>query len=381
MQVYFDNSATTKPLKEVREEVYYAMDEFWGNPSSLHKLGVKSQRKIEEIQESIARRLNCSKEEIIFTSGGSEGNNMVIKGLVGENNHIITTAFEHSSVLNTYRELEKQGVSVTYLKVDNKGFIDLKELEEAINKNTVLISVMHVNNEIGSIQRIKEIGKLIKEKSKRAKFHVDGVQGFGKFKIDVKECNIDFYSVSAHKFHGPKGVGFMYMRKGLNLKSLITGGGQQGGLRAGTENIPGYMGMVKAINIAYDSLEDSYSHVKMLKEYFIEKLSKIENVIINAPNSEEYSPYILNVSFLGTRSEVLLHMLEEDNIFVSTGSACSSKSAVAKGSYVLNAMGLEPRCIQGAIRFSFSKYNTLEEVDYTINSLEKSLKFLRRIKI
>lgn len=381
MQVYFDNSATTKPLKEVREEVYYAMDEFWGNPSSLHKLGVKSQRKIEEIQESIARRLNCSKEEIIFTSGGSEGNNMVIKGLVGENNHIITTAFEHSSVLNTYRELEKQGVSVTYLKVDNKGFIDLKELEEAINKNTVLISVMHVNNEIGSIQRVKEIGKLIKEKSKRAKFHVDGVQGFGKFKIDVKECNIDFYSVSAHKFHGPKGVGFMYMRKGLNLKSLITGGGQQGGLRAGTENIPGYMGMVKAINIAYDSLEDSYSHVKMLKEYFIEKLSKIENVIINAPNSEEYSPYILNVSFLGTRSEVLLHMLEEDNIFVSTGSACSSKSAVAKGSYVLNAMGLEPRCIQGAIRFSFSKYNTLEEVDYTINSLEKSLKFLRRIKI
>lgn len=381
MQVYFDNSATTKPLKEVREEVYYAMDEFWGNPSSLHKLGVKSQRKIEEIQESIARRLNCSKEEIIFTSGGSEGNNMVIKGLVGENNHIITTAFEHSSVLNTYRELEKQGVSVTYLKVDNKGFIDLKELEEAINKNIVLISVMHVNNEIGSIQRIKEIGKLIKEKSKRAKFHVDGVQGFGKFKIDVKECNIDFYSVSAHKFHGPKGVGFMYMRKGLNLKSLITGGGQQGGLRAGTENIPGYMGMVKAINIAYDSLEDSYSHVKMLKEYFIEKLLKIENVIINAPNSEEYSPYILNVSFLGTRSEVLLHMLEEDNIFVSTGSACSSKSAVAKGSYVLNAMGLEPRCIQGAIRFSFSKYNTLEEVDYTINSLEKSLKFLRRIKI
>ncbi|EGT3615004.1 cysteine desulfurase [Clostridium perfringens] len=381
MQVYFDNSATTKPLKEVREEIYYAMDEFWGNPSSLHKLGVKSQRKIEELQDSIAKKLNCSKEEIIFTSGGSEGNNMVIKGLVGANNHIITTAFEHSSVLNTYRELEKQGVNVTYLKVDNKGFIDLKELEEAINKNTVLVSIMHVNNEIGSIQKIKEIGKLIKEKSKRAKFHVDGVQGFGKFKIDLKECNVDFYSVSAHKFHGPKGVGFIYMRKGLNLKSLITGGGQQGGLRAGTENIPGYMGMVKAMNIAYDSLEDSYNHVKELKEYFIEKLSKIDNIIINTPNSEEYSPYILNVSFLGTRSEVLLHMLEEDNIFVSTGSACSSKSAVAKGSYVLNAMGLEPRCIQGAIRFSFSKYNTLEEVNYTINSLEKSLKFLRRIKI
>lgn len=381
MQVYFDNSATTKPLKEVREEVYYAMDEFWGNPSSLHKLGVKSQRKIEELQDSISKKLNCSKEEIVFTSGGSEGNNMIIKGLVGANNHIITTVFEHSSVLNTYRELEKQGVNVTYLKVDNKGFIDLKELEEAINKNTVLVSIMHVNNEIGSIQKIKEIGKLIKEKSKRAKFHVDGVQGFGKFKIDVKECNVDFYSVSAHKFHGPKGVGFIYMRKGINLKSLITGGGQQGGLRAGTENIPGYMGMVKAMNIAYDSLTDSYNHVKKLKEYFIERLSKMENIIINTPNSEEYSPYILNVSFLGIRSEVLLHMLEEDDIFVSTGSACSSKSAVAKGSYVLNAMGLEPRCIQGAIRFSFSKYNTLEEVDYTINSLEKSLKFLRRIKI
>lgn len=381
MEVYFDNSATTKPLKEVRDEVYYAMDKFWGNPSSLHKLGVKMQRKIEELQERIAKKINVSKEEIIFTSGGSESNNMIIKGLVGENNHIITTAFEHSSVLNTYRKLEKQGVSVTYLKVNNKGFIDLKELEEAINKNTVLVSIMQVNNEVGSIQKIKEIGRLIKEKSKRAKFHVDGVQGFGKFKIDVKACNIDFYSVSAHKFHGPKGVGFMYMRKGLNLKSLITGGEQQRGLRAGTENTPSYMGMVKAMDIAYDALEDSYNHVKNLKEYFIEKLSKIENVVINSPSSEEYSPYILNVSFLGTRSEVLLHILEEDNIFVSTGSACSSKASVAKGSYVLNAMGLEPECIQGAIRFSFSRYNTLEEVDYTIASLEKALKFLRRIKI
>ena len=359
MEVYFDNSATTKPLKEVRDEVYYAMDEFWGNPSSLHKLGVKMQRKIEELQESIAKKINASKEEIIFTSGGSESNNMIIKGLARE----------------------KQGVSVTYLKVNNKGFIDLKELEEAINKNTVLVSIMQVNNEVGSIQRIKEIGRLIKEKSKRAKFHVDGVQGFGKFEIDVKACNIDFYSVSAHKFHGPKGVGFMYMRKGLNLKSLITGGEQQRGLRAGTENTPSYMGMVKAMDIAYDALEDSYNHVKNLKEYFIEKLSKIENVVINSPSSEEYSPYILNVSFLGTRSEVLLHILEEDNIFVSTGSACSSKTAVSKGSYVLNAMGLEPKCIQGAIRFSFSRYNTLEEVDYTIASLEKVLKFLRRIKI
>lgn len=381
MEVYFDNSSTTKSLKEVRDEVYYAMDEFWGNPSSLHKLGVKMQRKIEELQERIAKKINASKEEIIFTSGGSESNNMIIKGLVRENNHIITTTFEHSSVLNTYRELEKQGVSVTYLKVNNKGFIDLKELEEAINKNTILVSIMQINNEVGSIQKIKEIGRLIKEKSKRAKFHVDGVQGFGKFEIDVKACNIDFYSVSAHKFHGPKGVGFMYMRKGLNLKSLITGGEQQRGLRAGTENTPSYMGMVKAMDIAYDALEDSYNHVKNLKEYFIEKLSKIENVVINSPSSEEYSPYILNVSFLGTRSEVLLHILEEDNIFVSTGSACSSKASVAKGSYVLNAMGLEPKCIQGAIRFSFSRYNTLEEVDYTIASLEKALKFLRRIKI
>lgn len=381
MQVYFDNSATTKPLKEVREEVYNAMHEYFGNPSSLHKLGVKSQRKLGEIQENIASKLNCSKDEIVFTSGGSEGNNMVIKGLVGEKNHIITTAFEHSSVLNTYKELESNGVKVTYLKVDKKGFIDLNELENAITKDTVLVSIMHVNNEIGSIQKLKEIGTLIKEKSKRAKLHVDGVQGFCKFKIDVKECNIDFYSVSAHKFHGPKGVGFIYIRKGLNPKALITGGSQQFGLRSGTENIPGYMGMVKAMDKAYESLEESYNNVKNLKEYFIEKLEKIDDVIINTPNTEDYSPYILNVSFLGTRSEVLLHMLEESDIFVSTGSACSSKSAVAKGSYVLNAMGLEKKCVQGAIRFSFSKYNTIEEVDYTIQNLEKSLKFLRRIKI
>lgn len=381
MQVYFDNSATTKPLKEVRDEVYNAMEEYWGNPSSLHKIGVKIQRKIEELKESISKIINSSKDEIIFTSGGSEGNNMVIKGLVRENGHIITTAFEHSSVLNTCKELEKQGVKITYLKVDHNGFINLKELEQSINKNTVLISVMQVNNEIGSIQNIKEIGKIIKERSKRAKFHVDGVQGFGKFKIDVKECNIDFYSVSAHKFHGPKGVGFMYIRKGLNLKSLITGGGQQGGIRAGTENTPGYIGMIKAMNNSYEKLEESYNHVKHIKEYFIERLSKIENIVINTPIDNKYSPYILNVSFLGTRSEVLLHMLEEDNIFVSTGSACSSKTAVSRGSYVLNAMGLDSECIQGAIRFSFSIYNTLEEVDYTIASLEKSLKFLRRIKI
>lgn len=381
MQVYFDNSATTKPLEEVRDEVYNAMEEYWGNPSSLHKIGIKMQRKIEELKESISKKINSSKEEIVFTSGGSEGNNMVIKGLLGENSHIITTAFEHSSVLNTCRELEKEGVNVTYLKVDNNGFINLKELENSINKNTILISIMQVNNEVGSIQKIKEIGKLIKEKSKRAKFHVDGVQGFGKFYIDVKECNIDFYSVSAHKFHGPKGVGFMYIRKGLNLKSLIMGGAQQGGVRAGTENTPGYMGMVRAMNIAYENLEDSYEYVKNIKEYFIEKLSKMENVVINTPNSNEYSPYILNVSFLGTKSEVLLHMLEESNIFVSTGSACSSKTAISKGSYVLNSMGLDSKCIQGAIRFSFSRYNTLEEVDYTIAALKKSLKFLRRIKI
>ena len=381
MEVYFDNSATTKPSEEVVEVMKNAMMDYYGNPSSLHSLGLKCQNKLIEAKKDIAEKIGAVKEEIFFTSGGSESNNMILKNFAKVGNHIITTKFEHASVLNTLKDLERSGVNVTYLNVDEFGFIDLKELEEAITKNTVLVSIMQVNNEIGSIQDLKEIGKIIKEKSQRARFHVDGVQGFGKIKIDVKKCNIDFYSASAHKIHGPKGIGFCYVRKGLSINPLIQGGGQEFGMRAGTENIPGILSFVKASDLAFHTLDENYNKVLEVKRYFIERLKEIKDIKINSPLIDNVTPYILNVSFFGVRAEVLLHMLEEKGIFVSTGSACSSKSAGTKGSHVLNAIGLEQKCIQGAIRFSFSKYNTKEEVDYTIENLQKSLKFLRRIKI
>ena len=380
MEVYFDNSATTRAYEEVCNEMSLAMKEYFANPSSLHKLGLKSQRRLIEARESIAKTINATKEEILFISGGSEGNNTVLRGLAKPGNHIITTGFEHPSVLETCRELEEKGVRVTYLALDGNGRIDLEALKNSITKDTVLVSVMHVNNEVGTISDLEAIGKIIKENSQRAKYHVDGVQGYGKFKIDVKKFNIDFYSMSAHKIHGPKGVGFLYTRKDLNLPALITGGSQESGHRAGTENLPAIIGMQKACEITIENLDKSFESVKELKAYFVERLKEIEDIRINSPIEDYISPYILNVSFLGVRAEVLLHLLEDSDIFISTGSACSSKKVISKGSHVLNAIGLKPNEIEGAIRFSFSGENTKEEVDYVIDALKKSLLFLRRFK-
>lgn len=380
MEVYFDNSATTKPYEEVCDEVFKAMKEYYGNPSSLHSLGLKSQRKLIEAKEIIAKTINASKEEILFTSGGSESNNTVLRGLAKPGLHIITTTYEHPSVLETCKELEENGVSITYLKVDSSGRINLEDLKNNIRKDTVLVSIMHVNNEIGSINDLKEISKIVREKSSRAKLHVDGVQSYGKFKVDVREYDLDFYSASAHKIHGPKGVGFLYMKKGTVLKSLITGGSQEAGRRAGTENLYSIIGFAKAAEITFRKIDENFNKVEKLKEYFIEKLSEITDIKINSNHDKLTSPYILNVSFLGIRAEVLLHILEEKGIFVSTGSACSSKSISKKGSHVLHSIGLCPKEIEGAIRFSFSGDNTLEEVDYTINALKEALVFLRRLK-
>lgn len=380
MEVYFDNSATTKPYKEVCEEMSLAMGEYFANPSSLHKLGLKSQRRLTEAREFIAKTINASKEEIFFTSGGSEGNNSIIRGLGKRGNHIITTAFEHPSVLATCKELEEKGVRFTYLNLDEQGRINLDELKNSINKDTVLVSIMHVNNEIGTISDLEAIGKIIKENSHRARFHVDGVQSYGKFKIDVKKCNIDFYTVSAHKIHGPKGVGFLYMRKDLNVTPLLTGGGQERGFRAGTENLVGIIGLQKASEITISKLDESFKAVSEVKAYFIEKLKEIDKIKINSPMESYITPYILNVSFIGVRAEVLLHMLEEEGVFISTGSACSSNKIRSKGSHVLNAIGLKADEIEGAIRFSFNGENTIAEVDYTIEALKKSLLFLRRFK-
>lgn len=378
MGVYFDNSATTKPYDEVINEVCLSMKEYFGNPSSLHKIGIKSEKRLMESRQHLGKTINASKDEIYFTSGGSEANNLIIKGLVKPGHHLITTVFEHQSILKTCEELEEKGVKVTYLDVDENGMISLEDLKESICKDTVLVSIMHVNNEMGSIQQIEEIGKLIKETSSRAKFHIDAIQSYVKLHIDVKKMNIDMLSVSAHKIHGPKGIGFCYLKKGLVLNSLIKGGGQEKGLRAGTQNLPAVVGMEKAAEITNLKIDENYNFVYDLKSYMIEKLNEIENVRINSPLTRDYSPYILNASFIGVRAEVLLHMLEEEDIYVSSGSACSSKTSVVQGSYVMKSLKLSSKEIESAIRFSFSPQNTREEVDRTIEVLKKSLMFLRR---
>ena len=379
MNVYFDNSATTKPYDEVIEAVSKGMKEYFGNPSSLHKIGMNCEKRLNEAREYFASTIKCNKEEIYFTSGGSEGNNLILKGLLKPGHHFITTAFEHHSIISTCKQLEEKGVKVTYLDVDSEGRISLEDLEEAITKDTVLVSIMQVNNEIGVIQDIEAIGKLIKERSSRAKFHVDAVQGYGKLPIDVNKSNVDFLTVASHKIHGPKGVGFIYIKKGIILNSLISGGSQEKGIRAGTENLPGIIGFEKAAQITFEEMESRYDKVLELKKYFVERLNEIKNIRING-EIDGFSPYILNVSFLGVRAEVLLHLLEEQNIYVATGSACTSKSSAAHGSYVIKALGLTNKEVESAIRFSFSYENTKEEVDYTINVLKKSLMFLRRVK-
>ena len=379
MNIYFDNSATTMPYDEVIQEVSNGMKEYFGNPSSLHKIGMNCEKRLNEAREYFASTIKSNRDEIYFTSGGSEGNNLILKGLLKPGHHFITTTFEHHSIINTCKELEANGVKITYLDVDSEGRISLEDLEEAIRKETTLISIMYVNNEMGAIQDLEAIGNLIKERSSRAKFHVDAVQGYGKLPIDVNKAKIDFLTVAGHKIHGPKGTGFVYIKKGIVLNSLISGGGQEKGLRAGTENLPAIIGFEKAAKITFENIDERYKYISDLKEYFIEKLKDIKDVRINS-GMNNFSPYILNVSFLGVRAEVLLHLLEDSGIYVATGSACTSKSSAAHGSYVIKALGLNNKEIESAIRFSFSYQNTKEEIDYTIDVLKKSLMFLRRVK-
>jgi cysteine desulfurase len=377
MEVYFDNSATTKPYEVVIDAVVDIMRNNYGNTSSAHKLGMIAEQKLNKSREKIAKTLNCSKDEIIFTSGGTEANNFCIRGFLREEAHIITNEIEHPSVLKTFQHLEKEGYKVTYLKVNEKGLINLSELEDSICDNTVLLSIMHVNNEIGAVQNIEEIGKILKSKSKKAKFHVDAVQSYGKLNIDVKKLNIDMISVSGHKIHGPKGIGFAYVRKGLVPKPFFIGGSHERNLRAGTVNLSGVVGLAIASEKINSSIVDNYNRVLQLNKYFVDKLSCFEHIKINSDISKEFSPYILSVSFIGIRGEVLIHLLEEKNIFVSTGSACSSKNKNI--SHVLKSIGLDLKEIEGTIRFSFNSENTKEEVDYVVEVLQDSLKFLRRV--
>ena len=376
MEIYLDNSATTMPYEEVIEALASAMRNYYGNPSSAHSLGFKAEQKLREMRLNIASSINACSEEIIFTSGGSESNNFLIKGFAKISSDIITTKIEHPSILNTFKALEDSGIKVTYIDVDESGRIDVNGLIDNITRNTQVVSVMHVNNEVGVMQDIELIGKLIKEKSSRAKFHVDAVQSYGKIPIDVQKCNIDLLSTSAHKIHGPRGVGFAYIRKGLIPISLISGGGQERNLRSGTENLAGIVGFEAAVGIICKHQQENFNKVLEVKKYFIEKLSQLDNVIINSKLGCNFTPYILSVSFEGVKGEVLLHSLEEKGIYVSTGSACSSKKH--KSSEILKAFGRTLEQQRGTIRFSFSEFNTKDEIDYVIIELNKSLKFLRK---
>ena len=379
MEIYLDNSATTKPYQEVVDKMVLALTTQYGNPSSIYKKGIEVEREIKEIRRNIARSLGAKETEIYFTSGGTECNNTIIRSVANLNkktkNHIISTVIEHPSVLNTLKDLEADGFEVTYLPVGKDGKISLEDLKNAIKKETILVSVMHVNNEIGTIQPIEEIGKYLKSLDEKVYFHVDGVQSYAKIKFRPSRYNIDFMSVSGHKLHGPKGIGFMYVKENNRIKPLLTGGGQEIGIRSGTENVPGIYGIGEAVRILNQDLEGTIDKIRGLRDLLKEEiLANIDNVKINSP--EDGVCHVLNVSFRGVRGEVLLHYLEQKEIYVSTGSACSSKK---KGSHVLNAIGLTPEEIEGAIRFSLSDLNTKEEIMKTVEVLKESVSDLRMI--
>ena len=379
MEIYLDNSATTKPYPEVVDKMVQALTTQYGNPSAIYKKGIEVEREIKEIRRNIARSLGAKENEIYFTSGGTECNNTIIRSVANLNkktkNHIISTVIEHPSVLNTLKDLETQGFEVTYLPVNADGKISIEDLKQAIKKETILVSIMHVNNEIGSIQPLEEVGKYLKTLDEKVYFHVDGVQSYAKVKFRPSKYNIDFKSVSGHKFHGPKGIGFMYVNEKNRIKPLLTGGGQEVGVRSGTENVPGIYGLGEAVRIINQDLEQNINKIQNLKLLLKEEiLNNIDNVKINSP--EDGVCHVLNVSFKGVKGEVLLHYLEQKEIYVSTGSACSSKK---KGSHVLNAIGLSKEDIEGAIRFSLSDLNTEEQIREAVKVLKESVSDLRMI--
>lgn len=380
MEIYLDNCSTTKPRKEVIDEMLDALQNHYGNPSSLHRLGLNAEKRIEHSRRIIADALKVKPEEIYFTSGATESNNMAINSIIDKysrfGKHIITTAIEHPSVYNVIKKLEERGYDVTYLKVDENGIISLDELANSIREDTILISIMQVNNEIGSIQPTWKVKDIIKEKKSKAVLHVDGVQAFGKIPIKLKNWGIDAFSISGHKLHGPKGIGVLYIDNNLKLNPIIYGGGQERGFRSGTENVPGIIGLGKAVEIMNKNFEKEQNHVRDLKLYFIDRLQEIDKIRINSLDKYS-SPYILNVSFEHVRGEVLLHYLEKKGIYVSTTSACSSKSH--KESRVLKELGLTDLQIEGAIRFCFSYEITKEDIDYTIDVLKDSVKEIRQV--
>lgn len=383
MFVYLDNSATTK----VEETVVNAMMEMlvnnYGNPSSMHHMGVVAEKKLKESRRIVSKLFSAKEKEIYFTSGGTEANNIAIQGIANaykkRGNHIITSEVEHPAALKTVENLVESGFRVSIIPVDNDGVIKLDLLEKELSNDTILISLMHVNNEVGAVQPIEKVVQMVKDKKLNTKIHVDAIQSACKFPISLKRLEIDALSLSAHKFHGPKGVGALYVRENTLISPLVAGGGQEKSLRPGTENMPGIVGMAEACNLIMPNIKENYKKVQLLKMRLYEGLiNSGVNIKLNSMMDQKSSPYILNVSFLGIRGEVLLHSLEKENIYVSTGSACSSNQK-KEYSHVLNAMGLDEVAKEGAIRFSFCNSTTESEVDYAIDVITKCAKELDEI--
>jgi cysteine desulfurase len=381
MEAYLDNSATTVVVAPVKDIMIKTMCEDFGNPSSLHLKGVDAEKYVKKAREIIAKSLKVDEKEIIFTSGGTESNNLALIGTALANQragkHIITTCFEHASVLSTMDFLKDMGFEITYLAVDSDGKIDLNQLKESLREDTILVSVMYVNNEIGAVEPVSEISKIIKAYNPDIVFHVDAIQAYGKYIINPKKLGIDLLSVSGHKIHGPKGSGFLYASGKVKLKPIIYGGGQQKGMRSGTENVPAIAGLGEAVKYSYDNFNEKIEKLYSLKDYFIDEVSKIDNVKINSKKGKESAPHIVSVSFIGVRSEVMLHTLEDRDIFVSAGSACSSNKQ-KNVSATLKGIGLKPEEIDSTIRFSFCYETTKEEIDYAVDVIKENIAMLRR---
>ena len=381
MEVYLDNSATTRGYTEVGELVYKVMCQDYGNPSSMHRKGVDAEHYIKDAKEILAKILKVNAKEIYFTSGGTESDNLAIIGTAKANkrrgNHLITSSIEHPAILNTMRYLEEEeGFRVTYLPVDEYGRIRLDALKEALCDETILVSVMYVNNEVGSVQPIAEASAIVKAYNKNILFHVDAVQGFGKYKIYPKKMGIDMLSVSGHKIHGPKGIGFIYINEKAKVKPIIFGGEQQKNMRSGTENVPGIAGIGLAAKTIYTDLDEKVAHMRALKQHFIEGVQKIDHTVIHGLYDETSAPHIISLGIAGIRSEVLLHTLEDKGIYVSSGSACASNHPAVSG--VLRSIGAAQEYLDATIRFSMSEFTTKEEIDYTLETLYNCIPMLRK---
>lgn len=381
MEIYLDNSATTRCYPEVGELVYKVMCKDYGNPSSMHKKGVEAERYIKDSKENIAKILKVNAKEIFFTSGGTESDNLALIGAARANrragNHLITTSIEHPAILNTMRHLEEEeGFRITYLPVDASGRMKLDALKEALCEETILVSAMYVNNEVGSVQPIEEAAKIVKQYNPKILFHSDAVQGFGKYYIYPKRLGIDMLSASGHKIHGPKGTGFLYISDKVKIAPIAYGGGQQKNIRSGTENVPGIAGLGLASKMIYHDLDMKVALMRELKAHFLKGLEKLENTTVHGMTDENSAPHIISVGIAGVRSEVLLHTLEDKGIYVSSGSACASNHPAISG--VLKGIGAASEFLDATIRISMSEFTTKEEIDYTLETLYNCVPMLRK---